>query len=441
MQTDDSDSESEFSQFLLLTNLVLLLRKGSSKKWKRQKFSNPPPNNLSTSPSARRQMKLLAPRNCIFLSGCVVILSFHLLIHFCMFPHTANRLEPSISTAGSSQPQYIGRKKARFEMKKASTSSDYGVDNNSEARTSSQGQKGARRGENHEFHRDETGTQEKASLPGLQEHPISWPQRSQDQDRLRKLTAQCGRTYSDSLHFSTTISTGGCPALPHVSLGRGRRVATGSYPGVFEVEGCEFKWFEPHEACDLLGSVGKILFKGDSLIRQLIVGVGAVLDGDFRLGGIAQNIPMKYWMACQCERQWQCHKDPANHRLAGEPQFALCSNWTRNHVLTTKLAQYDAVVGGPVTIITNGNAMHSGMMFGPVQETLEEYLLAAQKTNGTLIPMTIHFPTANKPPAYRKSQGEGPAMELNKQMLKWAERNNLWTLNTFEYTRGIWSRD
>lgn len=279
-------------------------------------------------------------------------------------------------------------------------------------------------------------------------------------DELKKLARdvshQCGRTYSDSLPFSSTITPGTCPLQPHVAIAKGYRDENSAvYPGTWKMDStngdattnnaCEFKWFLPHEACDLLGSVGKIHFQGDSLIRQLMVGLGVVLSGNFRSGGLAKIAPANYLQACQCERQWQCWGHPAGHRFDGEPnkfpQYELCPNWTRDHVLTSPLEEYDAKIGGPVIVIGNGQAMHAVGQFNTVKSRMEGHLAQARATNGTYIPMTLHFPSENKPKQYRQSQGPTPIENMNRQIIEWAQTNNLWPLRTYEYTKGLWSRD
>ena len=260
----------------------------------------------------------------------------------------------------------------------------------------------------------------------------------------RSASTQCGRTYSDSLPFTSSISIGSCPSLPHNSLAGGHREATRNYPGVWHVNDCQFKWFLPHEACDLVASVGKILFHGDSLVRQLTVGLGVILSGNYRSGGLARGTPPAYLEACQCERQWQCWKHPANHRFEGgeykSPQFDLCPNWTRDHILNSPIEDYKTSFG-PLVVISNGHAMHSLSNFDVPRKKMEELLKQALKTNGTLIPMTLHYPGENKPDAYKKSQGPSQIEAVNGQMLRWAQENKLWPLRLFEYTTGIWSRD
>ena len=182
--------------------------------------------------------------------------------------------------------------------------------------------------------------------------------------------------HSDALPFSSTISKGTCPSLPHKAIAAGRRKVN-NYQGVWQVDNCELKWFLPHEACDLIGSVGKIIFRGDSLIRQLAVGFGVVLSGNYRSGGLSKGAPPEYLEACQCERQWQCWKHPGNHRFGGgehkSPQFDLCPRWTRDHILTSPLEDYDSIYG-PVIVIANGAAMHSVSNFDVSRRQMEELL-------------------------------------------------------------------
>ena len=159
---------------------------------------------------------------------------------------------------------------------------------------------------------------------------------------LRQLSTQCNRTYSDALPFSTTISRGTCPSLPHEAVATGWRKVN-NFQGLWQVDDCELKWFLPHEACDLIGSVGKIILNGDSLIRQLTVGISVVLSGNYRTGALSKSAPSEYLEACQCERQWKCcsasgcRKNLGSERFGvGEhksPQFDLCPKWTRDHII------------------------------------------------------------------------------------------------------------
>ena len=158
--------------------------------------------------------------------------------------------------------------------------------------------------------------------------------------------------YSDALPFSSTISRETCPSLPHEAIAAGWRKAK-NYQGEWHVKNCELKWFLPQEACDLLGNLGKIVFNGDSLIHQLLIGLGAVLSGNYRTGGISKSVPKDYLEGCQCERLYHCkinnqHQqnlgalrfgdavggDPAKYK---SPQFDLCPRWTRDHVIWVRI--------------------------------------------------------------------------------------------------------
>ena len=105
---------------------------------------------------------------------------------------------------------------------------------------------------------------------------------------------------------------------------------------------------------------------------------------------------------------------------------------------------------GPVIVIANGQAMHTKPDItnfettnGPIQprRRMEHLLQQARKTNGTLIPMTVHYPGENKVKKYRSTQGPPQIEALNKKILQWANANNLWPLRFYEYTKGIWSPD
>ena len=72
---------------------------------------------------------------------------------------------------------------------------------------------------------------------------------------------------------------------------------------------------------------------------------------------------------------------------------------------------------------------------------MEELLKQARRTNGTLIPMTLHYPGVNKVKAYKNSQGPHQIEAINNKIVQWADANNLWSLQLFEYTKGLWSPD
>ena len=99
---------------------------------------------------------------------------------------------------------------------------------------------------------------------------------------------------------------------------------------------------------------------------------------------------------------------------------------------------------GPVIVLANGQAMHTKpdiTNFHHPRRRMESLLKQAWETNGTLIPMTVHYPGENKVKAYRSTQGPPQIEALNKKILQWANINNLWPLRFYEYTKGLWSPD
>ena len=279
-----------------------------------------------------------------------------------------------------------------------------------------------------------------------------------DEGLLRN-AQQCHRNYGAALNFTTRYPTKeDCPTLPHFGLAFGKRIENGSANNNFTQatylpKDCRFKWFHPEDACDLLGSLGVLYFQGDSLIRQLLVGLGAVLDGNFRTGGIGKATSLQHLEACQCEKSWQCWKDGVTHRFtSGEPQYGICPKWTRNHVLvdTDSLDHYrqqqqkntvSTPQRTPLIGIGNGDGLHNQLDFRKVFTKLDALRDLSANTGGTFIPMTVHWPGPNKPVPHKIAQGEQAVQHFNTEMRRWSMFHDLWPLETYEFTKGMWSRD
>ena len=104
------------------------------------------------------------------------------------------------------------------------------------------------------------------------------------------------------------------------------------------------------------------------------------------------------------------------------------------------IKDYDSIYG-PVIVINNGNLIHNAPNFDGPRKIMEDLLMEARRTNGTLIPMTTHYPGVNKLPQYMDLQGPLKIDAANNKLLQWAKTNNLWYLDFFDYTKGLWSRD
>jgi len=189
------------------------------------------------------------------------------------------------------------------------------------------------------------------------------------------------------------------------------------------------------------GEVGKLVFQGDSLIRQLVVGVVAILSGNYRSGGINAYTPLEYWAHCECVHQWQCFQSPVNHRIgrASPPQFTICPKWTRDHLVVSR---QPSLGNEQEVVVANAEALHHSEeeRFPSAVQNFESTLRALKK-GGELIPMTVHWPSPNKPNKFLRTQGPEAVQRYNAQLRKWTARNNVWLLETYAYTEGEYSRD
>jgi len=256
-------------------------------------------------------------------------------------------------------------------------------------------------------------------------------------------TRVCGKDYSRHLVWRKEL--GKCESLPE-AMSSGSRARPGA---PFDLGAdCGVKWFTPEEACDLIGSAGKLVFQGDSLIRQLNVAMVSVLSGNYRSGGINMYTPPKYWEYCQCEHQYQCYAKPVNHRLlsSSAPQFTICPKWTRNHLVGTDSysdTYNDSVRLSPdqKVVIADASALHKSLDFETAAGVFERTYNELQP-NGTLIPMTINWPGPNKPEKFIETQGIKAVEHYNTKLKDWAkEKNDAWVLDSYTYTRGEYSRD
>lgn len=252
----------------------------------------------------------------------------------------------------------------------------------------------------------------------------------------------CGKNYMAEF---VTRRRGPCmnPLPKLMLLGKRQKVGNGG----FDIgPSCPIKWFSAAEACHLFGQLGHVAFLGDSLIRQLVVGVGAVLSGNFRTGGI-NAISNDYLLHCQCEHQWQCYKDPVQTRFqstVSAPQFTICPLWTRDHVSWQKgLSSLNQTrpKNDSLVIIHDGSALHTALEWSIVKKEMEAALDIARHLGGDLIPMTVHWPGPNKPAEFRKSQGVEKVELYHSKLREWSTGHDVWVLESYQFTKGEWSRD
>lgn len=253
----------------------------------------------------------------------------------------------------------------------------------------------------------------------------------------------CGKDYAAEL---LRRPWGPClQPFPQLML-HGKRKAAGK--GGFDIgPSCPIKWFTAAEACDLFGRLGHVAFLGDSLIRQLLVGVATVLSGNFRTGGINAFTPVDYYAYCQCEHQWQCYKHPVDGRFrshASAPQFTVCPLWTRDHIswqsdLTS--LQRTRPINDALVIIDDASALHSSLEWSKLENKMHASLKVARRLGGDMIPMTVHWPGPNKPVQFRKSQGPEVLEQYHQALRNWSKSQDVWVFESYQFTKEEWSRD
>ena len=266
---------------------------------------------------------------------------------------------------------------------------------------------------------------------------------------LRQISLHAGtcRDYRKDLLAQNRSS---CPGKFSHAVQHGVRSGTSDGIGFGIDPTCSLTWFDPEAACQRVSAANVLVLHGDSLIRQLAVGVAAVLSGDYVRGGINTKAPDREREECACEIQFQCYKSPVNHRFVREsgPQSSMCAEWTRPHVIvdhTTELNVrpdlHESLVSSSAMIVfvSDASALHNGL--NPFKSIVFYEKLIALYPHVKLVPMTIHWPGPNKPEEYSMTQGVPQVEEYNAAIRTWAYAHNLSLLDTYPLTKGEFSRD
>jgi len=265
----------------------------------------------------------------------------------------------------------------------------------------------------------------------------------------------CGKDYSRYINSSNTwTAMNENHPLPE-AIKSGWRAVPG---GAFTADGCSLYWYTQEEACEIVASVGTLFIQGDSLMRQLLIGLMAVLSNNVRVGGIVQNCNQSLLFGCDCERQFQCYRSPVSFRFNDgkgnidhkQPQFLMCPSWKKNH-LDASFPTYGgsrktSVNKGQAVYVTDFQALHHA--FKSPEEEIMSYLVDLEGRNGnagyargSLIPMTVHWPGPNKPPKFSREQGEENVERYNSFLRNLSTSNGLWLLESYAFTKGEYSRD
>ena len=238
-----------------------------------------------------------------------------------------------------------------------------------------------------------------------------------------------------------------CDNLPHAIQMGSRSVASGGFAP--KGQSCRLQWFGAQEACSIVGSAGKLIFTGDSTIRQLLVGLTAILSGNLRAGGLRAGVSSDVSQRCDCERQWQCYSKPVGGRIARgweskEPaQFTICPEWTRDHIVWTGGSGSNwrdiPTEWGAAVVIANGEALHVNLDIERVGENLAPIL---NSTANAVLLQTVHWPGPNKPKKHVARQGETAVRRYNAHLRSYIAKHKLaWLFDTYAFTFDEFSRD
>jgi hypothetical protein len=169
---------------------------------------------------------------------------------------------------------------------------------------------------------------------------------------LREMTRQCGRVYFDVLPQPAVVLREvdverECPDLQGsvMAATRERWMEEGEEEDwsfdkpakPLNVPNCRLRWFAPHEACDLIESLGNFVMIGDSLVRALTTALFTIMSNNYRFGGTrnAAELPV-VWKQCGCEDAYGgnslCHGAPAMMAEWKGDQGIVCPRWKRRHL-------------------------------------------------------------------------------------------------------------
>ncbi|CAJ1936891.1 unnamed protein product [Cylindrotheca closterium] len=235
-----------------------------------------------------------------------------------------------------------------------------------------------------------------------------------------------------------------------------------------------------------------LLFIGDSLIRHIVIGLGIVLTGNVRQGGVQyihsnphDDLGHVWKRACSCENQFTCatlkqqddmgrfthafgynnmtylnHVDwcqksnnigidtrqhpPRTYQIILEQQ----NNNPKISPMVRQLIANHAKYHSAFVIVTDASALHSGLNIRKTRRFLDKLenllrLQSSSRSSWLIIPMTVHHVGANKPNEFLEQQGRQPVEDYNQQLRTWVEqkKTNYRLLDTYSMTQGLPSND
>ena len=121
----------------------------------------------------------------------------------------------------------------------------------------------------------------------------------------------------------------------------------------FSPRGCDMRWFDENEICDILTRYEKIFILGDSMMRNVAVAFSVLLRKDFVLGGRATwlDLPGDLGSDCKCAQPFETRKcayySTVSSRVVwnNDPDSMSCSREGRGGFEYNALLQYPILEG------------------------------------------------------------------------------------------------
>jgi hypothetical protein len=247
------------------------------------------------------------------------------------------------------------------------------------------------------------------------------------------------------------------PAELQRAVGRGWR---DGFDGPFHLPaGCDFRWMEPAEACDVLQAAGSLTLRGDSLMRHLSQALLTVLHGDYaRTTDALTRAADPGYQPCRCDVAYNDgHADaqgrradfmaPVNkycrdHSVEGLTRWddlaavrqhlpGLCPKWREMHLCKALEPGADspcfrAAAARPRGYLLSLGGLHHRALDATTMSVLFSPVGAAPRGtpqgNISLICGLLHAPGANKPAQFLGTHGEAATRAFNAMVLQHACR-------------------
>lgn len=231
---------------------------------------------------------------------------------------------------------------------------------------------------------------------------------------------------------------------------------------------CPVTWFGKNEACKGLRELGRILFVGDSLMRQLAQTIWMIILDDYANGATQhwhKSVDLEF---CTGDNQFNDVENkcrPLSMAYYKGPGGMFCKTWGhRNYVQFLEMYSYHGTDSSRKMfdanamrvalndsayprniIVADMSALHYDLNFTRIIDEWGEPLMqevGAAPGSTTVILSTVHHPQdALKPEKYLESQRSSVVHMYNDKLRAWAAQKNVFVFDTFTATTNATSYD